>query len=174
MSDHDVQLLEAARRVKPGDAGLAEAWHYLVEAIRVGWIDRPQMVELVAGLERREDFVVGELGLEFLEDRFRVSFIRNELEVSAVEFCQLVRSALREDSEHPGTITYVEGDRVVSVRNAAEVPEQARFARMQRGLVPIVKVVMRQMSDTMREIIEYGPSGERLRSTVQRKTPPDR
>ena len=126
-------------------------------------------MELLARIERREDYMVEELGLEYLEATFRVSFIRDQVEVPPEDFCLLVRNVLSEGG-HPGTITFMEDDCIISVRKADEVPEQARFADTARGPVPVVKVVMSMMNDTTREIVEYGPNDERLRSTVQLKS----
>ena len=70
----------------------------------------------------------------------------------------LLRDAQRvkvDDKAVAGTITFMEDERVVSVRNIEEVPESARFAN-------------RMMGDRAREIVEYGPNDERLRSTVAR------
>lgn len=70
---------------------------------------------------------------------------------------------------HPGTIVYVDGmtNQVVNTRNAAELPESARFAPDAQGrLVPIVKVVAFTVGK-QRTIREEGPDGTVLRSTVQ-------
>ncbi len=70
---------------------------------------------------------------------------------------------------HPGTITFINGDtnEVISVKPAADLPETMRFATTHDGAVPVVKVVMRTMDKDSREIVDYGPNGEFLRSTIQ-------
>lgn len=66
---------------------------------------------------------------------------------------------------HPGTITYMDGDTntVISVKPIDTVPESMRFA----GAIPVVKVVTRTMNANTREVVEYGPNDELLRSTIQ-------
>jgi hypothetical protein len=46
------------------------------------------------------------------------------------------------------------------------VPEALRFGNTLNGCIPVVKVVMIPKG-TSREIIEYGPNGEFIRSTIQ-------
>jgi hypothetical protein len=71
--------------------------------------------------------------------------------------------------KHPGTITYVDGDtgETLSVENVIGLSEEECFAETAAGLVPIVKVVATMMDESTREIVEYGPGDERLRSTIQ-------
>lgn len=69
---------------------------------------------------------------------------------------------------HPGTITYVDGDTnaVVSVAQAANLPEQSAFAPNAKGIItPIVKVVARS-AGSARFVKELGPNDELLRSTT--------
>jgi len=68
---------------------------------------------------------------------------------------------------HPGKIEYVDGEtqKVVSVEDAANVPESLRFADTPSGRVPVVKVVMRRKGEVA-EILEYGPEGQLLRTTI--------
>jgi hypothetical protein len=73
-------------------------------------------------------------------------------------------------TSHPGTITYVDADaQTQKVQSAADVPEPLRFADTTSGKVPVVKVVAR-IAGGQRFIREYGPNGELLRSTVQRRS----
>jgi hypothetical protein len=71
---------------------------------------------------------------------------------------------------HPGKITYVDGNtqQVLSTDDVSTVPESLRFADTPTGRVPVVKVVA-TVAGNQRTIREYGPAGELLRSTVQRK-----
>lgn len=71
---------------------------------------------------------------------------------------------------HPGTITFVDGhtDRVVSTEDASTLPNAVRFANTRKGLVPVVRVVA-FVQDDRRFIREYGPKGELLRATEQRR-----
>jgi hypothetical protein len=110
-----------------------------------------------------------ELVFEVLGNRLRVSFLDEQRECSLRFFLVALRAALR--PPHPGTITYLEEDRVVSVQPIEEVPEGARYAETSDGLVPVVKVVAAPMGPDAREIVELGPSGQRLRSTVQVRSP---
>jgi len=71
---------------------------------------------------------------------------------------------------HPGTIVYVDGATQQEVRRlpVEEVPESMRFRATARGLVPVVKVVAIE-DGNQRSLLEYGPDGEFLFSTLQRK-----
>ncbi len=74
--------------------------------------------------------------------------------------------------KHPGTILYVNEAGDVQVRPVASVPEALRFAPTERGLVPVVKVVVAPLPQGDRRAIrEYGPDGELLRSTFQARKP---
>jgi hypothetical protein len=73
-------------------------------------------------------------------------------------------------TSHPGTITYVDADaHTEKVRSVADVPDRLRFADTASGKVPVVRVVAR-IAGGQRFIREYGPNGELLRSTVQRRS----
>ncbi|MBK6689053.1 MAG: hypothetical protein IPG45_31590 [Deltaproteobacteria bacterium] len=76
-------------------------------------------------------------------------------------------------NRHPGFITYVDADaqteQVASVEGLADA---LCFAPNERGdLVPVVRVVASRQADE-RHILEYGPQGEVLRSTIQRRSGP--
>lgn len=73
---------------------------------------------------------------------------------------------------HPGTIVFVDGntDRVVATDRVEDVPPQMRFVETPAGLVPVVRVVAFTAGDE-RTIREYGPAGQLLRSTLQRRDP---
>jgi hypothetical protein len=68
---------------------------------------------------------------------------------------------------HPGTITYVDGatQKVIRVEDASKLPDSLRFANTPEGPVPVVKVVLQRLGDHA-EILEYGPRGQLLRTTV--------
>ena len=82
------------------------------------------------------------------------------------------------DKKHPGKITFVECmdgvEKVVKVEDVLNVPESMRFRKDASGKdVPVVKTVAMKTADgRVREIIEYGPKGEFLRSTVAAPSPP--
>ena len=67
---------------------------------------------------------------------------------------------------HPGVIVFFEGERQVATRRASELPEELLFADTPRGRVPVVKVVAHIGADR-REILEFGPDDQLLRSTLQ-------
>jgi hypothetical protein len=70
---------------------------------------------------------------------------------------------------HPGTITYVDDDaKTEKVLPVSQVPEALRFGQMGELQVPVVKVVAKLRGGELL-IREYGPKGELLRSTLQRK-----
>src|SRR5215470_14407761 len=77
------------------------------------------------------------------------------------------RAAESRMPHHPGKITYVDGatQKVVAVEDASSVPESLRFAETPSGPVPVVKVVM-QRNGQYSEILEYGPDGQLLRTTI--------
>lgn len=71
-------------------------------------------------------------------------------------------------AEHPGTVTYVDGDtdRITATKAVADVPEAMRFVDTPAGRVPVVRVVM-TAGGGARTIVEYGPDDQVLRSTRQ-------
>ena len=72
--------------------------------------------------------------------------------------------------EHPGTIEYVDGatGEVTRVVPAADVPEQIAYAPGPDGEQrPVVRVTILTVGP-QREIRQFGPDGEILRSTYQR------
>jgi hypothetical protein len=73
---------------------------------------------------------------------------------------------------YSGTITYIDADtRSEQVKQVAEVPEALRFGADASGvLVPVVKVVAQARGEAERVIREYGPAGQQLRMTVQRRS----
>lgn len=79
---------------------------------------------------------------------------------------------LRDDGpmQHPGKIVYVDGNsgRTLSVDDAERVPRAQRFAATPRGPVPVVRVVS-AVCGNQQLLHAYGPDGELLRSTVQRR-----
>ncbi|HME53882.1 MAG TPA: hypothetical protein VKM55_16775 [Candidatus Lokiarchaeia archaeon] len=74
--------------------------------------------------------------------------------------------------KHPGKISYYELDngeeKLVSVDDVQNVPESMRFRKDVSGTdVPVVKTVaIKDAKGNIREIIEYGPKGEFLQSTM--------
>ncbi len=73
-------------------------------------------------------------------------------------------------TEHPGEIEYVDGatGEVTCRVPADDVPEQIRFAPGPDGAPrPVVRITVLTLGDR-REIRQFGPEGELLRSTYQR------
>jgi hypothetical protein len=72
-------------------------------------------------------------------------------------------------NKHPGSITYYERvdgkEKKVKTTPIDQIPESMWFGETNKGRVPIVKVVAQPMGNG-REIIEYGPKGEFIRSTI--------
>mgnify|MGYP001184563251 CR=1 FL=1 len=79
---------------------------------------------------------------------------------------------LRDDRlmHHPGKIVYVDGNsgRTLSVDDAERVPRALRFVPTPLGPVPVVRVVSAIVGN-QQLVHAYGPDGELLRSTVQRR-----
>ena len=75
-------------------------------------------------------------------------------------------------TQHPGTIRYLDSDRnLVNELPIEEVPESLRFAYDEDdNMIPVVEVVAHESGDG-REIFEYGPEGQLLRVTAQRRGP---
>jgi hypothetical protein len=71
---------------------------------------------------------------------------------------------------HPGTIRYLDdAGELVNELPIDEVPESLRFAYDEEDrLVPVVEVVARDIPGG-RELLEYGPGGQLLRVTAQRR-----
>ncbi len=166
MTDPDNELIQAAAKHVPQDAELAACWDLVVRGVQMGWLDRAELGRLHADLALGQDYGNEELRIDHIDERLRVKFLDEIYWCEPRALSGLIERTLQEGA-HPGTITYLEDDKIVSVRKVDEVPERARFAETANGLVPIVRVVRRMMGDSMAEIVEYGPNGERLRSTVQ-------
>jgi hypothetical protein len=70
---------------------------------------------------------------------------------------------------HPGKITYyelIDGiEKESGTTSIDQIPENMRFGRNEKGTVPIVKIVWQNRKDG-REIHEYGPDGELLRTSI--------
>ncbi|MEX2684258.1 MAG: hypothetical protein Q6373_021990 [Candidatus Sigynarchaeota archaeon] len=81
-------------------------------------------------------------------------------------------------TKHPGKIAYYESrdgvETLVKVEDVKSVPETIRFRKDKDGKdVPVVKVVaMKDIDGNVREIVEYGPDGEFLQSTMVAPPPP--
>jgi hypothetical protein len=82
------------------------------------------------------------------------------------------------DKKHPGKITFVEimngVEKLVKIEDVKNMPESMRFRKDAHGKdVPVVKTVAMKTADgNIREIIEYGPNGEFLQSTMAAPPPP--
>jgi hypothetical protein len=72
--------------------------------------------------------------------------------------------------QHPGTIRYLDdAGELVNELPIDEVPEELQFAHDENGrLIAVVEVVARDMPGG-RELLEYGPNGQLLRVTTQRR-----
>lgn len=168
----DGGLLEAALETTAVEGGETYAcWTLVIEAIAAGWIDWARLRALLLAVRRGEPFVVEALRLAVVDGRIEGTLGGERRACAAMAFGDLVCAVLATDPSgaHPGSIVHLDGEEVVSVRSVDEVPEPMRFAPTARGLVPVVKVIRRAMSDTMHEILEHGPRGELLRTTVLRR-----
>jgi hypothetical protein len=169
MADVRDPLYEDAKRIVPADPDVAGAWACVTSALQAGWLDVQELRAMLAAIAAEIDYANDELHLEFLGPRFRVSFLRDAYECAPAALASVIHCLLARSGVHPGTITIMEADTVIAVRNAEDVPEHARFADTVLGPMPIVKVVMQRMSEDMREILELGPNDQLLRTTVQRR-----
>jgi hypothetical protein len=163
MPNTDRQLLDAVAAIVPSDPELRGAWGLVWQAIQVGWIDRAELVDIVARLSRFEGVSIEEVGFELRTPHLHVSFLRDGYDVEPAALIALMERALR--GKHPGTITFLRDGAVVSVREAKDLPESQQFANTPRGPVPVVKVDARTADGKPREVLEYGENGELLRST---------
>ena len=83
----------------------------------------------------------------------------------------LVAGGCKREPAVPSTVTFVDGNtgKIVSVDPRDSLPESMRHAPgADGGLVPVVRVIA-ITSERIREIHEYGPDGELLRTTAQRR-----
>jgi hypothetical protein len=80
--------------------------------------------------------------------------------------------------KHPGAIDYYENiggvETLVSTIDVNNVPEDMRFHKDNKGKVlPVVKTVaIKDDNGNIKEIIEYGPGGVLLQSTMAAPRPP--
>lgn len=68
-------LIQLAQKQQPNQPDLSACWDLVVRGLEVSWLDSDDLNELLANLERGDDYMVEELGLEFIGDRLRVSFL---------------------------------------------------------------------------------------------------
>lgn len=73
--DHDEALLRQARALESDDRGVMACFSLAVRAIEVGWIDRDELGDLRAAVERGEDYGVQEFLIEHREDGLSVSLL---------------------------------------------------------------------------------------------------
>lgn len=82
MSTSDHGLLRAAQHRLPSDEAVRECWDFVVAGLKVGWLNRATLQELIGYLRRHEHYGVDELLFEELGGNLRVSFLGDWAECS--------------------------------------------------------------------------------------------
>jgi hypothetical protein len=78
----DDGLLRAAQDRMPSDDGIRACWDFVVEGLKVGWLNRARLQELIGYLRRHEHYGLDELLFEEIGDNLRASFLSDSAECS--------------------------------------------------------------------------------------------
>jgi hypothetical protein len=83
MPDIDTPLLVQAGQRIPADLDVRECWGFVIEGIKLGWLSSYKIQKLVNQLRHHEDYGIGELLFEHIDDRLRVSFLSDSAECTS-------------------------------------------------------------------------------------------
>ena len=79
----DTELLTKAEHHIPADPGVRDCWGFIVEGIKLGWLDRDNIRELIGYLQNHEHYGLDELLFEEVGDCLRVSFLDDSAECAS-------------------------------------------------------------------------------------------
>jgi len=80
MPDPDMELLSRAEQHVVADVGVRDCWGFVIEGIRLGWLNRSKVRKLISQLQEHEDYGLDELLFELRDDRLRVSLLDDHAE----------------------------------------------------------------------------------------------
>jgi hypothetical protein len=82
MPDPDTKLLARAEQQIPADPGVRDCWGFVIEGIKLGWLNENKVRKLIGHLRQHEDYGLDELLFEEVNERLRVSFLDDSAECS--------------------------------------------------------------------------------------------
>jgi hypothetical protein len=94
MPDPDTRLLALAEERVPADIGVRECWSFIVEGIKLGWLNPDKIRKLIEHIRQHEDYAIDELAFDELDDRLRVSFLDDSSECSPAAMIDELESLL--------------------------------------------------------------------------------
>jgi hypothetical protein len=80
MPDTDMHLLALAEQQIPTDLGVRECWGFVIDGIKLGWLNSNKIQKLINQLRQHEDYGLDELLFEHINDHLRVSFLTDAAE----------------------------------------------------------------------------------------------
>jgi hypothetical protein len=95
MPPTDSVLLEHAQQRVPQDEGVRDCWKFIIQGIKVGWLSRSEIREVVGHLSRHEDYGLDELLFEEVDERLRISFLDDWAECSPAAMIDELRELLQ-------------------------------------------------------------------------------
>jgi hypothetical protein len=95
MPTPDMELLQQLQQHTPADAQVRDCWGFLAEGVKLGWIDRDVIRELVQRLGQHEHLGLDELLFEEIGDNLRVSFLDDYAECSPVAMVKELETFLK-------------------------------------------------------------------------------
>jgi hypothetical protein len=78
----DKDLLRAAQHRGRSDDGIRECWDFVVEGLKVSWLNRATLQEWIDHLRRHEHYGLDELLFEEIGDNLRGAFLGDWAECS--------------------------------------------------------------------------------------------
>lgn len=75
MPNPDSTLLARAERRLPADKEVRNCWPWVLQGLKLGWLGRDEIQELLAELRQDNSYGVEELSFEHRGDRLHVSFL---------------------------------------------------------------------------------------------------
>lgn len=80
MPDLDMALLAKAEQMTPLDPDVRNCWAFVIEGIRLGWLNPNKIRKLIGHLRQHEDYAIDELAFDEIDGRLRVSFLDDRAE----------------------------------------------------------------------------------------------
>ena len=78
-----MQFLSRAEQHIPSDADVRDCWGFVVEGIRLGWLNPNKVRKLIGHLRAHEDYGLDELLFELRDNRLHVSLLDDNAECAS-------------------------------------------------------------------------------------------
>jgi hypothetical protein len=95
MPTPDLELLQQLQQHTPADARVRDCWGFVTEGVKLGWMDRDAIRELMRCLRQHEHLGLDELLFEEIGDHLRVSFLDDHAECSPVAMVEELEALLK-------------------------------------------------------------------------------